>query len=106
MLNKTAIELIQEECERVRENEKFSEVHDDSHTEGELSRAAASYSLYTGLHIWKAPIVRGVILDDCAWPFENDWFKPSDDPIRNLVKAGQFIVAEIERLQRLEKKST
>jgi hypothetical protein len=36
------------------------------------------------------------------WPKEwnVDWWKPSDDPIRNLVKAGALIAAEIDRLQR------
>jgi hypothetical protein len=35
------------------------------------------------------------------WPWDQDWWKPSPDPIRNLVKAGALIAAEIDRLQRL-----
>lgn len=34
------------------------------------------------------------------WPWHSSWWKPSDDPIRNLVKAGALIAAEIDRLQR------
>jgi hypothetical protein len=36
------------------------------------------------------------------WPpsWSYNWWKPSDDPIRNLVKAGALIAAEIDRLQR------
>ena len=35
------------------------------------------------------------------WPWDMKWWKPSDeDPIRNLVKAGALIAAEIDRLQR------
>ena len=36
------------------------------------------------------------------WPssWNTSWWKPSADPIRNLVKAGALIAAEIDRLQR------
>lgn len=33
------------------------------------------------------------------WPWHPSWWKPSDDPVRNLVKAGALIAAEIDRLQ-------
>jgi hypothetical protein len=33
------------------------------------------------------------------WPWEKSWWKPSADPIRNLVKAGALIAAEIDRLR-------
>ena len=36
-----------------------------------------------------------------CWPWDHEWWKPSDDPVRNLVKAGALIAAEIDRLQRL-----
>lgn len=36
-----------------------------------------------------------------SWPFDASWWKPSNDPIRNLIKAGALIAAEIDRLQRL-----
>ena len=35
-----------------------------------------------------------------TWPFDAIWLKLTDDPIRNLVKAGALIAAEIDRLQR------
>lgn len=34
------------------------------------------------------------------WPWDASWWKPSPDPIANLVKAGALIAAEIDRLQR------
>ena len=34
------------------------------------------------------------------WPFEDAAWKPSHDPVKNLVKAGALIAAEIDRLQR------
>lgn len=35
------------------------------------------------------------------WPWDRVWWKPSSDPIRNLVKSAALLVAEIERLQRV-----
>ncbi|MNY70647.1 hypothetical protein D3C86_2088230 [compost metagenome] len=34
------------------------------------------------------------------WPWSEDWWKPSPEPRRNLVKAGALILADIERLDR------
>jgi hypothetical protein len=36
-----------------------------------------------------------------GWPWDEKWWKPSTNPIRNLVKAGALIAAEIDRLQRV-----
>lgn len=33
------------------------------------------------------------------WPWDAAWWKPSEEPIRNLVKAGALIAAEIDRMQ-------
>ena len=33
-----------------------------------------------------------------SWPWDEAWWKPSPDPIRNLEKAGALIAAEIDRL--------
>jgi hypothetical protein len=33
------------------------------------------------------------------WPWEGEWWKPSTDPVRNLVKAGALIASEIDRLK-------
>ncbi|GAG33310.1 unnamed protein product, partial [marine sediment metagenome] len=35
------------------------------------------------------------------WPWDPSWWKPTDER-RNLEKAGALIVAELERLDRLE----
>ncbi|HEU5085706.1 MAG TPA: hypothetical protein VFU14_20360 [Acidimicrobiales bacterium] len=34
-----------------------------------------------------------------TWPWAPEWWDPSEDPVRNLVKAGALIAAEIDRLQ-------
>lgn len=89
---KTGIELIAAERKRQIEVEGWTPEHDDKYICGELRDAALAY---------------GIVCDDragdCAsdwWPWDVGWWKPSDDPIRNLVKAGALIAAEIDRLQR------
>ena len=92
------------EAERTEQIVKhgYSASHDDRHTHGELSLAAISYT------------VQAVGRDGSRyWPFEQEFFKPKRPSlsnsdvigakIANLVKAGAFIVAEIERLERLKK---
>jgi hypothetical protein len=102
----TSIELIAAERERQKTVEGWTPEHDDAHVGGELSWAAACYT-----NVGSA-VIRGAVaeefpadmmIDHGDWPGDWDasWWKPSDDPIRNLVKAGALIAAEIDRLQRL-----
>lgn len=94
----TAMELIV--AERVRQVgvEGWSLEHDDTHTNGEIAQAAAVYALPES--------ERFMFIDDTSpelWPWDDAWYKPSpDNRLRELVKAGALIVAEIERLQRLQ----
>ena len=98
---KTAIELIDDERKRQIEVEGFTPEHDDEHKYGEIAQAAACYAdpcprLYEGTNGEKSyPI---------DWPWDKKWWKPEKTRIRQLVKAGALIVAEIERLQRLKNK--
>ena len=95
----TGVELIAAERQRQVEVEGWTPEHDDEHRSGELGMAAQAYidgsrkAVHATSDLWKlgAPTV---------WPWETSWWKPSDDPIRNLVKAGALIAAEIDRLQR------
>jgi len=99
----TAIELIQAERERQVSAEGWTAEHDDKcHTCGSLTGAAACYALVDSVI---DPLIVKVKLKQAPdgflplWPFEREWWKPTT-PIRNLVKAGALIVAEIERRQR------
>ena len=83
-----AIELIKEERQN-QIDQGYSEFHDDRLKNFELAMAADSYIMTV-----ISPDEEG----DATW-MKNKW-KPSDDPIRNLVKAGALIAAEIDRLQR------
>ena len=73
----------------------FDAEHDDIHDGRQIAEAAAAYVLaYAGHASWAGNV----------WPWDLAWWKPSGDR-RNLVKAGALILAEIERLDRLERKA-
>jgi len=86
---KSGVELITAERERQISEEGWTAEHDASHSDGELGMAAICYVLGRG---------NATIEGTYVWPWENRWWKPSRDPVRNLVKAGALIAAEIDRL--------
>mgnify|MGYP003501457172 CR=1 FL=1 len=88
----SAIDLIVAERERQITQEGWSVSHDDQHEDSELAEAASCYAL---------PPTIGVRAEH--WPWDWSWWKPTEkDRIRELVKAGALIIAEIERLKRLQ----
>lgn len=88
-----AIDLIDEERSRQIQDEGWTPEHDDGHQHGELAKAAACYA---------TPEESRFMLGRHIWPWDEAWWKPEPhDRIRELVKAGALIVAEIDRLQRL-----
>jgi hypothetical protein len=93
------IELIAAERKRQIEVEGWTPEHDDQWKRGELALAAYAYVLPED----ERPGVtdsQGKFTPS-GWPWAQSWWKPTpDDRIRELVKAGALIVAEIERLQR------
>lgn len=86
----SAIQEIAAERRRQIEAEGWSEKHDDKHGLGELAVAAACYTRGTK---WFGA--------EYVWPWSDTWWKPKDRR-RNLVRAGALIVAEIERLDRID----
>ena len=94
-----AIELIAAERDRQVNVEGWTIEHDEEHDKGELAIAAACYAL-AGLHRRTGFDEGGGTYVPVIWPWERAAWKPTpDDRIRELVKAGALIVAEIERLQ-------
>lgn len=81
-------------AERTRQQmvEGWSEAHDDDHDCGEMGQAAICYIDHAAPNDWES---------HPQWPWSREWWKPSDDPIRDLVKAGALIAAEIDRWRRL-----
>lgn len=102
----TGIEMIADERARQMAEEGWTAEHDDEHDDFALSQAAVAYAQHA-LQVGTPPDAPYWMGDDDGptpaadlFPWSLDWWKPSPDPIRNLVKAGALIAAEIDRLQR------
>lgn len=106
----TGVELIAEERQRQIEKEGWTPEHDDEHDDGQLALAAMHYAApddRSGSRV--SYVVECLNLDDevlwcdALWPWGLRWDKKGRSTrIRDLVKAGALIAAEIDRLQRLE----
>lgn len=83
--------LIADERIRQIDEEGWTPEHDDQHVNYELRRAARCYAL-PGLNA-TSKVPEG-------WPWAPEWWKPSDHPLRNIVRAGALIAAEIDRMLR------
>lgn len=92
---KTGAELIAEERQRQLNKEGWTAEHDEQWINGELLDAAEAYLRYvrTGNEI-----CFGSVPAELIWPWDSKWWKPSRDRVRNLVKAGALIAAEIDRI--------
>lgn len=100
-------ELIAIERQRQMDVEGWTPEHDDRHLKGALLEAAQCYADRAavcavekrrrgdGVPFW----LTGTPL---SWPWAAEYWKPTDDPIRDLVKAGALIAAEIDRRRRLD----
>lgn len=78
------IGLIASERQRQITKEGWTAGHDHTHDDGQLIEAANCYLNQTSYR----------------WPWNMSWFKPTpDDRVRELVKAGALIAAEIDRIQ-------
>jgi hypothetical protein len=95
--------------ERIRQQvaEGWTSEHDDTHTAGELARAAATYAYAASLSDHRRSNISGIFsirnnfMAADLWPWDASWWK-STDRRRDLVKAGALILAEIERLDRIQ----
>jgi hypothetical protein len=87
----SGIELIAAERQRQIDAEGWSPEHDDGHTNGEMAFSAAAYALWD---TDKRVAVNTLEHRGSCFPL-----KPGGQ-IRNLVRAGALVAAEIDRLQR------
>lgn len=85
--------------ERYRQvtKEGWTAEHDNQHVNGEMAAAAAGYAMNSVL----ADMPEFAEQVPEHWPWDESWWKPTTTR-RDLVKAGALIIAEIERLDRLE----
>jgi len=96
----TGAELIAKERQRQINEAQWTAEHDDEHEVGVLAQAGGVYAIRAAAQLG-LDIADEYLLFPSAWPFDMEWYKPtSQDPIRQLVKAGALIAAEIDRLQR------
>jgi len=91
-LHTVGVGRIAAERQRQMAVEEFDDAHDAEHTHRELIRAAMAYACWQPEGLDKE--LAGVL-----WPKEWDkgYFKPTTR-LRNLVKAGALLAAEIDRL--------
>lgn len=99
---KTGAELIAAERTRQIEQEGWSRERDVAvHQNDELALAAATYAMPNRLRERFSDRIGGWIA--IWWPWPVKWWKPTpEDRVRELVKAGALIAAEIDRLQAIK----
>lgn len=100
----TGIELITWERQRQIDSEGWTASNDDAHTDSSLIDAAMAY--LRNVHGYKIFGWAGFLSQMNSvphWPrsWPRTWYKP-ESAIRDLVKSGALIAAEIDRLQRIE----
>ncbi|PHS22234.1 MAG: hypothetical protein COA84_13835 [Robiginitomaculum sp.] len=96
------IELILQERQRQIDVEGWSAEHDDAHNDGSLIDAAMAYLRnVNGYKIsrWVDFLRQRTHVPNWPETWARGWYKP-ESAIRDLVKSGALIAAEIDRLQR------
>lgn len=88
--------LVAAERARQIEREGWTAEHDAEHDPGELASAGASYALNAACMLYP---LNGTPLDEppTCWLWDRAYWKPKD-PLRDLVRAGALIAAEIDKL--------
>ena len=104
---KNGVVQINDERHRQITLEGYNDEHDEKHKDGELAFAAIAYICFYGAHTYMDYTADEALEEALEfWPWEsddpNDLMKPEEDPIRNLVKAGALIAAEIDRLLKIK----
>lgn len=92
----TSVSLILAERARQVVEEGYDGPHDMEHEPDQLAAAGATYALPDQHRDYPGPDGEGV---PGTWPWASESWKPApDDRLRELVKAGALIVAEIDRV--------
>lgn len=90
------VALIATERQRQLAEEGWTPEHDGEHDAGEMAAAAMCYACPPNVAIRATDSFN---VTPRLWPWAPGWWKPSpDDRVRELVKAGALIAAEIDRL--------
>jgi hypothetical protein len=98
---KSGVELIAAERARQIEVEGYSIEHDEYHAGAALAIAACCYALPQHMRKWRHHPGPSLVSVPTLWPWSpSDWKPSDDDRVRDLVKAGALLAAEIDRIQR------
>jgi len=102
----TGIELIAQERRSQVLDHGYTDVHDDQYAKGLLAFGGAAYATYAALQMpsHRANVTPVDPIND-LWPFAISSFKPGDDELKNLAKAGAMIAAEMDKIIRERKAS-
>jgi hypothetical protein len=93
------------ERQRQVTDEDYSADHDDRHVKGEIERAAKCYAKAPALRVFStlAFTNNDGLQPPEDWPWEAEFWKPSEYRALELRKAGALYLAEHDRLIRLGK---
>jgi hypothetical protein len=102
MTQPNAIDLIRAERQRQIEKEGYTAEHDDGHLGDQMAVAAAFYAFPDDMRdMGRYQLGGKEVRAPRLWPWPPHYWKPTpDDRIRELVKAGALVAAEIDRLLR------
>lgn len=92
---KPGIDQITEERVRQITVEGYSADRDDTYVRDELVAAGRAYAIYADEQREGGP--HSAI---SLWPWGQESWKPSPSPVRNYVKGGALLFAEVDRLNR------
>ena len=101
---KKGAELIADERKRQIEVEGWNAEHDAQYTHNELISAAMCYlqpeTVRTYNRLWESRNPDNINIPPSLWPWDEKWWKPTpENRIKELVKTGALIAAEIDRIQ-------
>jgi hypothetical protein len=98
------VKLIAAERRRQIEELGFGVGRDNKYKRGQLAGAGTCYAEVAARQIGRPLRVQTAQAGwkplNQMWLWSLEWWKPSADPLPNLVKAGALIAAEIDRLLR------
>jgi hypothetical protein len=84
--------MIDDERHRQIAGERYDAEHDDQHTPGDLALAGAAYAM----HGSGKPGAKALAQSVYPKSWDESFWKPKT-PLRDLVRAGALIAAEIDR---------
>ena len=103
-MRQSGADLIAAERRRQVEQEGWTPEHDAEHADEGLALAACCYAVPPQIRKYRNMVEQieggvGVSAVPTLWPWAPGYWKPTpDDRVRELVKAGALIAAEIDRL--------